>query len=148
MTELLCIQASDTFSLKNWVAISSIISGTAAAIGIIITIVLYRKQLKTSQKQIILPLWEYISKLREINSATPITPDVIDAINTLELIATLCTNGIIDEDIIIKSFKSQYIKHYDNIKNCGALPGLNNKTGLDLINENKNVKEFYKKLKK
>ena len=145
MTTILCVQQASS-SLENWVAISTIIAGIAAAIGIGVSVRLYRNQQNYSQKQLILPVWEYISNLREIDSENPITPDVIKAINTLELIAVLCRNEIIDEKIIKQTFKNQFKKHYKNIKDCGNLPGFKNKTGQDLIDENKNVKKFYKEL--
>jgi hypothetical protein len=144
---ILCTEVNNnSSSLETWVAVSTIIAGIAATVGIIVTIVINNGQNRASKRQLIIPLWEYMSNLREIDSENPITADVIQVANSLELIATLCLNNVVDKEIVMKSFKEQYISHYNNIHNCSKLRGFDNKTGLDILNENPHIQKFYNQL--
>jgi len=125
-------------------ALGTLLSAIAVIITICITFKIHNDQKKLSQRQLILPLWEYISTISEINYENPVVPDVIRTVNTLELIAILCEGEIIDEQVIRRTFKEQYIKHYENIKRCGKLQGCG--SGEALLRENKAAMQFYDKM--
>lgn len=99
-----------------------------------------------AQRQLLVPLWGYISTLNEINSQSPIVPDVIKAVNTLELVALCCEGKMIDEKVIKRTFSNEFIKIYEQIEACQNLAGLN-KSGKTLLGEAKSASLFYKKLK-
>lgn len=126
-------------------ASGTLFSAVALLITVYVTYRIHNNQKLLSQRQLILPLWEYISNIKDINYEKPVTPDVIRTVNTLELIALLCEGGIIDEQIIRRTFKEQYIKHYDNIKKCGKLEGCV-LDGDGLLRQNKAAMNFYRKL--
>jgi hypothetical protein len=128
----------------------AIIVGTAlSALALIITVWItwkvHKNQKLLAQRQLLLPLWEYMSKLREINPAEPIAPDVINLVNTLELVALCCEGGLIDEKIILRTFRESFIKHYTEIDRCNTINGLN-KTGKQLLMENRAASKFYSRL--
>ena len=143
---ILCTDNSKTV-LDNWTAIATILSAVAAGFAIYTSFTVYKGQKLLSQRQLIVPLWEYISSLSEINPQRPITPDIVKAINTLELIAITCEGKMIDKVVIKRTFSQQYIKHFDNIKACQIIPGLELKTGSDLLKENPATIAFYDELK-
>ena len=132
--------------LDNWTAIATMFSAITAGFAIYISIIVYKGQKVLSQRQLIVPLWEYISSLSEIDPKRPVTPDIIKAINTLELIAITCEGKMIDKIVIKRTFSQQYIKHFDNIKACQRIPGLEPKTGNDLLKENPATLTFYDEL--
>jgi hypothetical protein len=151
MTKLftLCCQtvaADPTSGSPTWTYLAPIFSAIAAGTGIFLSYTVFKMQRQMTQRQLIVPLWQYISTLNEIDPLNPITPDIIKAVNTLELIAITCEGGMIDKSIIKRTFSNQFIKHYDNIKDCKSLPGFENKNGNDLIKENPATMNFYDEL--
>ena len=90
-------------------------------------------------------MWGYISSLNTIDPNSPITPDIIKAINTLELVALCCEGEMVDEKVIKRTFSSDFMTLYRAIESCTKIPGLS-KTGKDLLLEAKAASLFYKKL--
>jgi hypothetical protein len=142
---ILCIDNSKKV-LDNWTAIATVFSAIIAGLAVYMSVIIYKGQKLLSQRQLIVPLWEYISSLSEIDPKIPVTPDIIKAINTLELIAITCEGKMIDKIVIKRTFSKQYIKHFDNIKACHTIPGLEPKTGNDLLKENPATLLFYDEL--
>lgn len=99
-----------------------------------------------AQRQVLVSLWQYIAALNDINPAQPITPDVVKAANTLNLIAVSCESGIVDKLLIKRVFEDTYLELYDKIEQCGALPGMNNKDGKAVLRENLAAQKFYGEL--
>jgi hypothetical protein len=153
----------------NWIAGGTIASALAAISAIIISVVIFISQKKINykisndqlcltkeihdsqklltQRQLLVPLWDYISNLSEINQNDPITTDVVKAIQTMELIAVCCEGEMIDKQVIIRTFMHDFIKLYNSIDLCGQVKGLN-KTGRELLNDAKAASLFYDELKK
>lgn len=144
---ILCASVDNSKTLlDNLTAISTILSAITAGLAIIISYIVFKGQKRLSQRQLIVPLWEYISSLSEIDPQKPITPDIIKTINTLELIAITCEGGMIDKDVIKRTFSQQFIRQFDKINACKIIPGFVSKTGNDLLNENPATLAFYKEL--
>ncbi len=99
-----------------------------------------------AQRQLLLPLWDYVGKLRKIDAQNPVTPHVIDAVNTLELIALCCEGGLIDRSLVERTFLERYLEMYEDIEACAALPGLS-KSGRDLLRENRAAIHLYAQFK-
>jgi len=142
-----CADNSKTL-LDNLTAISTILSVIVAGLAIIISYIVFTGQKRLSQRQLIVPLWEYISSLSEIDPQNPITPDIIKAVNTLELVALTCEGGMVDKVVIKRTFSQQFIKFFDNINACKIIPGSEPKTGSDLLKENPATLAFYNELKR
>lgn len=134
-----------TTSLEVISAIGSFISGIGTVLGILIAYLVHKNQKLLTQRQLLIPLWEHISNISDIDPKNPITPDIISAVNKLELVALCCEGGMIDERIIMRTFKDQFMKHYENISRCQEIPNLNC-DGDKLLKENKATIQFYKKL--
>lgn len=78
-------------------AAGAVLSGVATTIAILVAYKVHQNQKLLSQRQLLLPLWDYMATLSKIDSNKPITPDVIKVVNTLELVAICCEGGMIDE---------------------------------------------------
>jgi hypothetical protein len=103
-----------------------------------------RERLLT-QRQLLLPLWQYISTLSQIDPKNPVVPDVLRVVNTLELVALCCEGEIIDPRVVKRTFRDTYIMLYQQVEQCGVLPGLG-KLGRSLMNENRAAIAFYQEL--
>lgn len=100
-----------------------------------------------SQRQFLLPLWDHLSALREINPEQPATPLVVQAVNTLELVALCWEGDLIDRDLIRRTFMTRYLQMYGWIEACGKLPGLN-KSGRELLLENPAATKLHDELRR
>jgi len=99
-----------------------------------------------TQRSNLLPLWEYLHALREIDPKRPILPDVVRAVNTLELVALCYEAEVVDPQILRRTFRQHFMKFYEQIDQCVNLPGTS-KTGRDYLNENKATLHLYSLLK-
>lgn len=130
-------------------AAATFLSSIAAIFAVFVSYSTHQSQKLLSQRQLLVPLWSYISSLDDIDP-TPgniITPSVIKAMNTLELIALCCEGGMIDPIIIRRTFRHNYLHIFDQIQRCGILPGTT-KDGPKLISENRAAELLYIELKK
>ncbi|MEW6438767.1 MAG: DUF4760 domain-containing protein [Pseudomonadota bacterium] len=153
----------------DWIeAVATAISAVLALIAVIISIVALRRQerLETklakqredfdkglaqterlySQRAALFDLWKYISELSEVSPRSPITPDILKAVNALELVALCCEGGIVDPDLVRRTFRNTYIHLYDQIDLVIQVPGLN-KSGRKLLEENPAALKLYKEFK-
>ena len=121
-----------------------LLSGLGTCFAIYVAYTIHKNQKTLSQRQLLLPLWDHMSTLSEINSDDPIIPDVIKVINTFELVALCCEGKMVDENVIKRTFKVPFMAHYESIKSCGTLKDMN-KTGEALLNENLAARKLYKK---
>ena len=128
-----------------WTNLSTILSGIGAIGAIVVAVIVYRGQQRSNQRQMIIPLWEYLANLNDIDPDAPITPNIIKAANTLELVALCCENDVVEEAIILRTFENKYAYFYDRIVRCDTIAGLN-KTGKELLKENPATTVFYNKL--
>lgn len=126
-------------------AAGAVLSGIATVIAIQVAYKVHLNQKLLSQRQLLLPLWDYMATLSKIDSTNPVTPDVIKVVNTLELVALCCEGGMIDEKVIRRTFKDQFIMHFDDVKRCLSIPGLS-VDGAGLLKQNKAATEFYNSL--
>lgn len=99
-----------------------------------------------SQRQLIIPLWDYMSKLNDIDPENPVVLDVRNAVNTLELVAICCEGGMVDEQVIKRTFRDPFVQLYDAIAVCKEMPSLR-RNGIALLRENPAAMSFYEKLK-
>lgn len=123
-------------------AVGTAFAALAASTGVFVAYRVHQNQRLLAQRQLLLPLWEHISQLSEINPKKPITPDVIKTVNALELVALCCEGGLIDEQIIRRTFREEFIKHYQAIKQCDTLPGYHI-NGEQLLTQNRAASAFF-----
>ena len=144
----------------DWTAVAAISGAVGAFISglaIVGTIVIYRQQqsltklihkqqMLLTQRQFLLPVWAYLIKLDDINPAKPVWLDVIKAVNTLELVAICWEGELIDQDIIRRTFLSQYIDFYQKIEGCKNPPTGIRLDGKQMLLQNKATMQLYKEL--
>ena len=126
-------------------ATGSIFSGIAAAIGIYVAFRVHKNQQTLSQRQLLIPLWDHMASMSEVNHNSPITLEIINNVNSLELVALCCEGGMVDEKVIMRTFREQFSNRYEEIEKCIAIPGLPI-DGKQLLKQNVAATAFYKKL--
>lgn len=131
--------------LETISATGTLLSGVATLIGINVAYKVHQNQKLLSQRQLLLPLWGYMSTLSKIDPNNPVTPDVVKVANTLELVALCCEGGMIDERVIRRTFKDQFMAHYEAVEKCTSLPGLDF-DGKGLLKQNKAAVQFFNSL--
>lgn len=82
-----------------------------------------RAQRLFEQRIQLIPLWQYISSLSAIDPDQPNSPDAVQIANTLELIAVSVEGGLIDRSIVLRVFRGRFIEMYEQVDQCGQLPG-------------------------
>lgn len=140
-------------SAEVWSAIGAGVAGVAALASVYVAWRAIRvsrdvadTQVKLSQRQLLLPLWQYMAELKNVDPTKPVVPDVVKVVNTLELVA-LCVEGeMVDGQIIRRTFRDGFVTHFDQVKACGPLPNMNGKTGMDLLRENRAALSLYERL--
>ncbi|GLH32788.1 hypothetical protein BR1R5_21750 [Pseudomonas sp. BR1R-5] len=126
-------------------AVGALLSGTATAAAVYVSYNVQKSQRLLSQRQLLLPLWDHMASLSDIDPDQPVLPDIIKVVNTLELVALCCEGGMVDRAVIMRTFRDQYAKHYENIKRCGKLPILNI-DGESLLQQNRAAVVLYTQL--
>ena len=95
-----------------------------------------------SQRSALFDLWKYISELDQVDPKDPVTPDIMKAVNALELVALCCEGSIVDRDLVRRTFRQSYIDLYDQIEQVIEVPGLD-KSGKKLLGENPAAMKLY-----
>lgn len=129
----------------NWIAAVSaagaVLSGVATGVAVFVAYKVHQNQKLLAQRQLLLPLWEHMASLRKIDPKKPVIPDVIKVVNTLELVALCCEGGMIDEQIIRRTFKDQFIMHFKSVEKCPEMEGLGD--GESLLKQNRAAEQLY-----
>lgn len=112
-----------------------------------ISVRIHEEQTRLSQRQLLLPLWEYISTLNNIDPQKAIGPEILKVVNTLELVALTCEGGMVDALVIKRTFSDWYLKLYDQVAAVPLVPG-RNISGTALLMENPSAMSFYEELKR
>ena len=98
-----------------------------------------------SQRQLLVPLWEHMTSVKEVDPANPSIADVLNGIHSLELEAVCCEGGMVDEGVIKRTFRDVFIKTYDQVASCPEMPSLR-RDGKALLRENPAAMRFYEVL--
>ena len=142
--------------METWVIISAISTAVAAVFGAISVLIaaiairqsmkIHKQQMLLNQRQLLLPLWENLKELNDINPSEPVWPDVIRAVNILELIAVSWEGQLIDENIIRRMYKRLFIEFYDKIRECKNPPPNVEKDGRQMLLECPAIGTLYNQL--
>jgi hypothetical protein len=136
----------DKGTLDVLTCIATVLSALAVIGTICVTVMVARMQKLLAQRQLIIPLWQYISTLDDIDPADPKPKQVQATVNTLELVALCCEGGMVDERVIKRTFSAPFIHLYDVIDSLPEMPSLR-RSGKQLLRENPSAMAFYSKLK-
>ena len=135
------------------VATGTVLSALATTVAVLMSWKVYEGQRLLSQRQLLIPLWEYMTAVRNLNSAAPATPEVLRAANTLELIALSVEGRMVDPAVIRRTFADVYLSIYRQITEIKGLPKMTNAmgellSGAELLDNYPAASKFYEQLRK
>jgi hypothetical protein len=96
---------------------------------------IFDEQKLLTQRQLIIPIWDKISNLHLPDPKNPAPVHMVTGINVLELVALCVEGGMVDEDVIVRTFEDRFIQMYEAIEQCGSQPSLNGLDGKGLIRQ-------------
>lgn len=156
------VVSAEAFSI-NWNAVQGvgeIAAAFAAVAAIWFSLRLHREQIDTSrklhheqillnQRQLLLPLWDHLSNINDIDTDAEKTiwVDVVKAVNTLELVALCWEAQAIDQNIIRRTFGDKFVQFYEKIQDCKKPPP-GWKTGRQYLQENRAASKLYEEIKR
>lgn len=108
------------------------------------------KQILLAKRQFLSELWHDMATLYGVGADTG-WEKILHVVNTLEKVALSCEGEMVDEAVILRTFRGPFLLHCRQIKRLGSIKGLpkeggGEKTGEDLINENRALKKMFEKL--
>jgi hypothetical protein len=129
--------------------LSAVLSTIAAIVAIGVTWKVATMQKMLTQRQLLIPLWEYMARLNNLDPdpAKVRLDHLLDALHTLELVALCCEGGMVDELVIKRTFSDPFMKLYQAIEKYPDIPSLDNRNGPALLLENPAAMSFYETLK-
>lgn len=133
-------------TLDTLTAFSAVLSAIAVFVTIYVTWRVAQTQKLLTQRQLLIPLWQYMSKIDDIDPANPKPREVTEAVNTLELVALCCEGGMVDEAVVKRTFAAPFIEVYETVNRLPEMPSLR-KDGAALLRDNPSAMSFYRTLK-
>jgi len=107
---------------------------------------IHEQQILLARRQLLLPLWDHLDGLADINSDDPVWEEVRNAANILELVAVSWEGQLIDEDIIRRIFSMTFVKTYDKIKQCTNAPINFPMDGPEMLRNSPSTTKLYQQL--
>ncbi|RYZ82082.1 MAG: hypothetical protein EOP04_22750, partial [Proteobacteria bacterium] len=81
------------------------------------------KQILLAQRQFLSELWHDMAMLYGVGPDTS-WEKVLHVVNTLEKVALSCEAGMVDEAVILRTFRGPFLLHCRQIKRLGPITGL------------------------
>ena len=148
--------------MEVWQIISTIVSALAAGIAGFaawkaidihkeqqkLSKSIHNQQLLLAQRQLLLPMWEYLDDLSNIDPSNPVWEDVRIASNTLELVSVCWEGQMIDEAVLRRFFDTTFIEFYENIQQCVNPPSNVQMDGHALLRNSPATRRLYQYLVK
>ena len=108
---------------------------------------LHAQQTLLQQRQLLLPMWEYLDRTSFINTAAPVWEDVRKTANTLELVAVCWEGRLIDPDVIRRIFADTFIELYETVEQCQNPPSNFPLDGRALLRRSPATQRLYDELR-
>lgn len=103
---------------------------------------IHNQQILLAQRQLFLPLFEQFKDMASIDPDRPVWPDVVRAVNFLELLGVCWEGQLIDEKILFRVFREFVIDSYAQIKRCDS-PSPDIKSGEAMLRESRAATTLY-----
>lgn len=108
---------------------------------------LHRQQVLLSQRQLFLEIWPKLEALNQIDLTQIVVPDVVRTVNVLELVALCWEGGMVDSNVIRRSFGVRYVALHDVV---AQVPKMSNPnfSGVELLRQCPAIGKLYDQLRK
>lgn len=123
-----------------------VLASIVAAIGVVLTFIIHRQQVKLSRQQMFIPISEKLSSFRSIDIADPNWDHVVNGVNLLELVVLVRRKQMVDEEMLLSMYGELFIQIFDEIYLARDLQTGFRRGQAILRGNTKGVVEFYKSL--
>lgn len=106
-----------------------------------------RRQTMFAQRQLFVPFYEKLKDLRGIDCNHPIWPDVVYAVNFIDLLGIAWEGSLVEEEILKRAFGHIVVDFYDEIKKC-VNPPEGQKSGPQMLEDSIAATRLYNYLKR
>jgi hypothetical protein len=131
-------------------AIGTILAAVATTFTVLVAVMVFRGQRLLSRRQLLIPLWEYMADVRNIDLDDPAPAQVRSTANTLELVAISVEGRMVDSAVIERTFGAVFISLYDQIRGIDKIPGMRQDdqplSGTAFLSRYPASNEYYRKL--
>lgn len=135
----------------EWTMISALAGSTAtllSAFAVWNSMQIHKRQQLLQQRQLILPLWEYMVGVNAIDPEKPVAEDVRRVINSLELVAVCWEAGIVDSEVLHRTFAQTFVDSCNQIERTGRVQiGTQVLTGAEILARTHAVANLHNQLK-
>lgn len=106
---------------------------------------IHQQQMLLAQRQLFVPLFEQLKGIAKVNPDDPVWPDVVAAVNFLDLLGTCWEGQLVDESVLFRVFRNFVIEAYVQVRQCKN-PIPREKDGKTLLEESLPATALYKRL--
>lgn len=140
-------------------AIAAAVGTLVAAVALIMTVrtqnrqqeltkSIHEQQTLLQQRQLLLPLWNFLERTAHIDPANPVWEDVRNNSNTLELVAICWEGNLIDPNVLRRGFGDTFIEIYETVDQCQNPPANLPYSGRALLRRSPATQRLYDELRK
>lgn len=107
---------------------------------------IHSEQQALAQRQLFIPLFEQFKGIATINPQAPVWPDVVNAVNFLDLLGICWEGQLVDEKILFRVYREFVIDTYERIKQCKNPPervAKNEKEGEEMLRDSRAATSLY-----
>lgn len=138
-------------------SVGAVAAALIAGLALVGTVILTKRQMELTktiheqqtllaQRQLLLPLWDHLIGLNDIDPNDPVWVDVIGVVNALELVAVCWEGQLIDENVIRRVFHQQYIDFYEKVVLCQNPPPSVRLNGREMMRASRAATRLYQRL--
>lgn len=108
----------------------------------------HSQQMTLGQRQIIIELFRELKDISSIDSDKPVWPDVVKAVNYLDLLGICWEGEMVDETILFRVYRNFFIDTYEQIERCQSPdPQRIKKDGKAMLSDSRSATALYRYLK-
>lgn len=104
---------------------------------------LEKRQRLFQQRQLLLPLWDHLSNIREVDENSTLL-QIVQTVNTLELVSLCEEAEVIDPKLIRRTFADRFIELYEAIQHWKSPDAP--RAGIEVLRENPATQRLYRDL--
>jgi hypothetical protein len=111
-----------------------------------LTETIHKQQMALGQRQAFVDVFEQLKNMPGINPQAPIWPDVVLAVNLLDLIGTAWESKLTDTEMLLRAYQDIFVKTYEDVKRCTNQPSNMPKDGAGMLIDSRSATSLYNHL--
>jgi hypothetical protein len=109
---------------------------------------IHNQQMTLAQRQAFVDLFGQLKDMPGINPQAPVWPEVVLAVNLLDLVGTAWESGLTDEEVLLRAYRDIFVRTYDDVRRCKNQPASMPKDGEGMLLDSRAATSLYEHLMK